>query len=1770
MLMSKILLLLFSALLACGQLRAQIINRCLDFDPTTPSDYVQTTSSPVTGNSNFTVEARFFCTSTGSNTRRLFAFGGGANNRFEISESGGALRFTRQVVGGSITTSNITSPNVRDDAWHHLAATRNGATVRVYLDGVQVYTTAGFAGVLNTTTFRIGASVLSVGATFHWDGRIDEVRVWDVERTAAEIEEFRLFWVPCTATGLKAYYRFDQGTEGGDNTGLTVLEDCNDQINGLVTDFALTGSNSNWVLSNDAAFTSALRCAANFTFAQQDCGVVNFTNTTVGTFSYSWAFGDGGTSTQTNPSHTYTTSGTYTVTLTITDLLGSCSAQKTVAVVVDNVPPTMSCKSKFVDFNTGQSGYTLLVSDILQSATDNCCAANLLTYSILSDSNFTCADACPPTPRTVTLMATDCNGNTGTCTAQVLTRDLTPPIAVCKNVNVGIGPSGTFTIAANAVDGGSTDNCVPLTLAVTPSTFGCPMQGCEEVHVVTLQATDCAGSTSTCTAQVTVRDVIGPVFVNCPSGGNLIVSDLPPNECAIPNFFTVPATDNCDMTLDMNFEMTGATNISGPGNGEGEPLFTGFTTISYLANDDCGNTSTCSFTVFVQDQERPMINCPPNMTVTGSLADGGAVVNWSAATATDNCFNVALTSSAPNGSFFDCTLAGSGPSSVVYTATDASGNTATCVFTIKVECIDDLACQCGSFSNLSFGPKGGKTLLLDCGETYTVPCPVAGTSFEVKGDFACVGNCTPSNVTWEIKNSSGMSVASGMMATSPFTLAVAGSAMSTPGTYMLTMGADCGITGCARCVVGLVVVDCPTNPCIDTLVCGDAVVTCYSGLLYGSDVVAAVKKIQNAHNMPSGTDLSGSLPPGKMWTKSELGEVFGLAIDNTRGDAYFTSTTVYGTTGAGPNGYGGVYKIEGCGLNVDPTWNVGLPNSVGPAMAYGTTLNHAPGLGNICYDQWNDQLLVTNFEDGKIYRITPAGVVQPLPHDPFSDNGQPGFAPLGKRCWGIGVTRNSSGVVEVYYGVWAEDYGRRNASAYNSVRRVELTNTGSFDTSTDVEVIPLSALSNENYSCPISDIAFSQSGDLMILAERSMSDDIGSYAHQSRVLKYKKSGSTWVLDQALPVGSIASGNNSAGGVDFGQYFTATNDLLKCDTSIWCTADYIDAVSGLHYGMQGFYKDQVVINTANSWIVDFNGAAYGGKTLIGDVEILKCPDCPVIEPCESISAVPVPTQDSRCCHDIFIGNQQANLFSSVNIQVVSGGSMLIDNVTIGSDWEMQSFVTGLSVTVKPTGGGTIPSGTSLCARICLDMLTASPQVIAVDYLDAQGKVLCTDTLSLQCDFCIDITQDTITCIDGGLQQLTFCIEAADNLGYSIQSVVLTPQQSGVTFTPKAFTIFPPLAPGDPCRTLTTTVDLGTSGLAGELCYTVTVHEADITKGIPPLRCCMIDQCTKLPDCLCDSTITYATFQRAVPLAEGLCCYNITLHQPAGEFVSVETEVISVGSTLSGVGSDLDWDGSFITPKDVLWMPDPISTLPAVTTLPTLCFGGEAPQVLEITWMTEDSMICTDRLQFNCTDSACAVFHPGSMDCVVFGGSAVTFQFEVTNLSGLTANHVALVNISPAGVITGQTVFPIPDLLDGAPTATLMTTLNNSVGTEACFQVNLYYKNPNDSLDIKDCCLTDTLCFTMPRCTMENAIQPIIIFPNPTRDAVTVYFGEGAPANGLLRVRDLTGRLLHAEALPAGANAHQTSVSAYPPGLYFIEVVEGERRIWSGKVARQGWD
>ncbi|MFY9554785.1 MAG: M36 family metallopeptidase [Blastocatellia bacterium] len=163
--------------------------------------------------------------------------------------------------------------------------------------------------------------------------------------------------------------------------------------------------------------------------------------------------------------------------------------------------------------------------------------------------------------------------------------------------------------------------------------------------------------------------------ITCPAN---ITKSNDPNQCGAVVTYPAPTTSSPCST-------PGAPQCS-PASASFFPV--GLTTVTCTVTDDLAHSSTCTFTVTVVDTQPPQIICPANIftaaTATCPISTVSGPVNFTV-TASDNCpgvtilcknqSNVVVTS----GSTFPV-----GTTTVTCTATDASGNTATCSFTVNV------------------------------------------------------------------------------------------------------------------------------------------------------------------------------------------------------------------------------------------------------------------------------------------------------------------------------------------------------------------------------------------------------------------------------------------------------------------------------------------------------------------------------------------------------------------------------------------------------------------------------------------------------------------------------------------------------------------------------------------------------------------------------------------------------------------------------------------------------------------------------------------------------------------------------------------------------------------------------------------------------------------------------------------------------------------------------------------------------------------------------
>ncbi|HOZ52887.1 MAG TPA: HYR domain-containing protein, partial [Chitinophagaceae bacterium] len=141
-------------------------------------------------------------------------------------------------------------------------------------------------------------------------------------------------------------------------------------------------------------------------------------------------------------------------------------------------------------------------------------------------------------------------------------------------------------------------------------------------------------------------------------------------------------------------------------------------------NNLAGNETTCNFSVTVNDTELPQITCPSNISVSNTLGTCSAVVTYTEPIGSDNCSGSITTQIAglPSGAYFPV-----GSTINTFRVTDASGNIATCSFTVTV--VDTQMPSISCITSLAIATDPG-----NCSAVLTYPTPT--------GNDNCLGSIT--------------------------------------------------------------------------------------------------------------------------------------------------------------------------------------------------------------------------------------------------------------------------------------------------------------------------------------------------------------------------------------------------------------------------------------------------------------------------------------------------------------------------------------------------------------------------------------------------------------------------------------------------------------------------------------------------------------------------------------------------------------------------------------------------------------------------------------------------------------------------------------------------------------------------------------------------------------------------------------------------------------------------------------------------------------------
>ncbi len=684
---------------------------------------------------------------------------------------------------------------------------------------------------------------------------------------------------------------------------------------------------------------------------------------------------------------------------------------------------------------------------------------------------------------------------------------------------------------------------------------------------------------------------------------------------------------------------------------------------------------------------------------------------------------------------------------------------------------------------------------------------------------------------------------------------------------------------------------------------GEAVITCFSDFInpsLGSPTtintagpVVAFVDVRNpvGQNIPLGVNWAA--PEYSQWTAKALGQVFGVTLDDASPPNIFVAaSSVYGlfldpTAATAPFAAGmygdlkagGVYRIDG---------------QTGAICDYAKLPNSGPGLGNIAFDSVHRQLLVSNLDDGLVYRLpytagactasptapqvapidtfdhgvqgrtspaAPAGLAaladDGLPLDPTNPSAQTGFTPFGRRVWGLQVHAG-----RLYYSLWNTDQGRLVPNAHNEIWSVAMTGSGAFDAS-DVRLErSLPYLATTTYSNPVSSISFSPTKNRMLLGERGRIGDYGLTlqggardAHYSRVLEYDLSAASSATNpKVFYIGDDLKSTsyphaNSAGGVDYGYSFAGGT---TCDDSVWSTGDalhYYGDFNGLDndliYGLQGSPQSGNTPNSpytatsvhASSYYIRLNSGS-APKTKIGDV-VVNRQSCLPPPPC--LSAL----NSQLICETDAAGHPTGSYTWTFSLQNLSG--QMVSHLYI---YPNQAGITVTpSHTVFNPPVGTVPRSVTvhIAGGTAGQTLTFQFAMFTAEIKQCCGAEV---SVTLPDCSCAQLLQNVYpSCFPHlpppynysfNLQNLSATMMTHFIVVTPVQSDLVTPvPTTSLTVTPDTFNVSLNQGAQSGLETIAISGPNATPG--AQVCFLVNVHDASFN------NCCSLPKCFTLPVC-----------------------------------------------------------------------------------------------------------------------------------------------------------------------------------------------------------------------------------------------------------------------------------------------------------------------------------
>lgn len=173
-----------------------------------------------------------------------------------------------------------------------------------------------------------------------------------------------------------------------------------------------------------------------------------------------------------------------------------------------------------------------------------------------------------------------------------------------------------------------------------------------------------------------------------------------------------------------------------------------------------------------------------------------------------------------------------------------------------------------------------------------------------------------------------------------------------------------------------------------------------------------------------------------------------------------------------------------------------------------------------------------------------------------------------------------------------------------------------------------------------------------------------------------------------------------------------------------------------------------------------------------------------DPCEqtAVSAISFSDEREGCCYELELTNDFCpGYFTSIVTEVITPG-VEFGSLSGGASWAGALSASKQIINWRPTGGGTIPTGTLGGIQFCLDNInniSQVPQEVVVHWMKGR-EIVCTDTLEFNCNPCAFMEVTEVICNDDGTVTFNYTID--NTSGQTVNWFYFQVQDTSVVFQP----------------------------------------------------------------------------------------------------------------------------------------------------------------------------------------------------------------------------------------------------------------------------------------------------------------------------------------------------------------------------------------------------